>query len=323
MPTLVLHTSGDPQLLQEVAAGLTAQRRPLRRQGIGLRFRGTEAPARQWQRLAAAFDADRQPPWQQALRWQRHWPRDTWLCSPLFHRGVLREARFNHWREWLERHDLQLIMAVHLRSPQQQSWQRFVRQTLRLKRDQPAKPDEQRHQRWHYNALYNGLIETAGVRGARFLLHTATPPAGMPPSAAAALDQTCWPTTEGSDSASDLRAFALSLALLQQMPDPGIQKRGRRRLRAAIRATAASAPAVRLPDAQQLALAGGWHPPDDVSLEADLQRFASRVWGSDWPETLSSTPAVTSTQLMLGADLQELQRQLSALAAQLLQTSSS
>lgn len=295
MPQLVLHTGGNRQLLFALASGLLEQRRTLRREGIGLRFRGWAPPRRQWQRLAKALAGNQQATWLQALRWQRHGPRDTWLCSPGFERGLLKEARFNRWRDWLESHDLQLRVVVHLLPPQQQSWQTCMERILQLKpiKTKSSGPDHPPEQEALYNAYYDGLIETAGVCGVRFVLHhwPAPPhwdqllesPGGM----AATLDQPLWPSRTWGHG-PDPRVLALSLAVQQQLRASGTAGTGKRQLRAAIRNAAQSLPELTLADAQQLAREAGWTPPQGAELNADLERFASRVWGRPWPSPAPS-----------------------------------
>lgn len=318
MPQLVLHTGGNAALLNGLATSLLEQRGLLRQQDIGLRFRGWQAPQQQWRQLASAMATRQHEPWRQALRWQQQWCRDVWLCSGGFHRCVLRESRLNHWRDWLEGQGLSLIVVVHLVAPRQESWQRFVAQTLRLKRarrqPQPAK------EALLPNELYNALIETAGVRGARFVLHSGPGPTDWPAlltpqdDIRSALERPCWPQAHAP---TDWRAFALSLRLLQLQPTGLSQGGSRRRWRRAIGAAAATLPPLHQAQAQQLALEGGWQPPAGAELQNSLQRFASRVWGCPWPEETSADQpqGPNSGQHALA----EHRRQIDATAAQLLQ----
>lgn len=308
MQTLVLHTSGDGALLRGVAQDLLGQRRWLRRQGIGLRFPGLASPRQQWDTLAAAMTGQDQETWLAAMRWRRRWPRDTWLCAKGFHGPVLREKPLNRWRDWLESQQLRLVVAVHLRSPRQQSWQRFVAHTLRL--EGPVRGDDGLDSAWLDNDSYNTLIETAGVRGCRFLLHPQEPHSvGLADAGAALLEQPCWPSTA---AAADLRAFALSLTVLHQHPQP-LAEPQRHHLSRAVAVAARQLPPLNVAAAQELAAAAGWHPPDAPNLQQQLERFARRVWGTAWPE--SAAPA--------SGNLGAYQRALAAAADQLFEAGTS
>lgn len=321
MPQLVLHTGGHSRLLAQLGSGLLEQRRLLRREGIGLRFRGIASPRKQWDQLAAAMGRSQHEPWQRALRWQRRWPRDTWLCSALFHRCLLRDRRFNHWRDWLEAQDLELRVVVHLLHPEEQSWQAFVERILQLKKTPPgasADADPRGAQVLLYNDLYNELIEAAGVCGARFVLHDQPrqPDWGrlLPPhgSMASTLDQPFWPSQAVKES-PDPRLFALSLVVQQNLRNAAGGKPGKRLLRAAIATAAQQLPPLNQAEAKQMAREAGWSPPEGASLEEGLQRFASRVWGRSWP-----APHPGNAEDTPGSDLPERRNAIAAAAAQLL-----
>ena len=315
MQTLVLHTSADKALLERLSEGLLMQRSQLRRQGIGLHFAGLSRPLQQWEDLADAMADQNQQAWLTAMRWQRRWPRDIWLCSKGFHRYMLRDKCLNRWRDWLESQQLELVVAVHLLQPREQSWQRFVAQTLRL--EGQAAEDCEIDQSWFYNRFYNSLIETAGVRGSRFILHNHASLGEPPAEGAGLLDWSCWPVNRNG-SAADLRLFALCLALAQQLRQPPNQAE-LQRLRRKMRIMATQLPPLNLSEAQALALKAGWKPPGNPVLSEDLRLFARRVWGTAWPEAVAAepTPGESSWEQARNGKI------LAAAAHQLLQLSSS
>lgn len=315
MQTLVLHTSADKALLGDLGDGLLRQRSQLRRQGIGLHFAGLSRPRQQWEDLAEAMADQNRQAWLTAMRWQRSCPRDIWLCAKGFHRCMLRDKCLNRWRDWLESQQLELVVAVHLLQPREQSWQRFVAQTLRL--EAQAAEDGEVDQPWFYNRAYNSLIETAGVRGSRFLLHSQASLGEPPAEGAGLLDCSCWPVNRSGYSA-DLRLFALSLALVQQLRQPPNQA-GLQRLRRKMATMATQLPPVKLPEAQALALKAGWKPPGSPVLSEDLRLFARRVWGTAWPEATSTEPITGDSSWEQAGN----GKSLAAAAHQLLQLSSS
>ena len=315
MQTLVLHTSADKALLEGLSEGLLMQRSQLRRQGIGLHFAGLNRPRQQWEDLAEAMADQNQQAWLTAMSWQRRWPRDIWLCAKGFHRSLLRDKCLNRWRDWLESQQLELVVAVHLLQPREQSWQRFVAKTLRL--EGQAAEDGEIDQSWFYNRVYNSLIETAGVRGSRFLLHSQASLTKPPAEGAGLLDWSGWPVNR-TGSGADLRLFALSLALAQQLRQPPNQTE-LQRLRRQMRVMATQLPPVNLSEAQALALKAGWKPPGAPGLSEDLRLFARRVWGTAWPEAVAAepTPGESSWEQASNGKI------LAAAAHQLLQLSSS
>jgi hypothetical protein len=324
-PNLVLHTSGDGPLLRTVAQDLLLQRRELRQQGIGLRFPGLVGPRRQWQELARAMANQQQQPWEKAMRWRQRWPRHTWLCDKGFHQVLLREKALNRWRDWFDRQQLCLIVVVHLLPPRQQSWQRLMRDTLQF--TGPISAGEPNHADLLYNDVYNTLIETAGVRGSRFLLHTqahedALPGPTAPPSGDP-LDRPCWPSRHSGHEQPDLRAFALSLVLTQHLSQP-LQPTERARLRRAVRKAVNQLQPVTLAQAEQLAMEAGWRPPEGAALSEHLERFALRVWGTTWPEPLpgSEPSSAAGADRPAGADLHGQRLALETTARQLLERTS-
>jgi len=328
MQTLVLHTSSNGPLLHDLAGALLLQRRQLRQRGIGLRFPGPTAPRQQWESLASAMAAGNEQAWLAALRWRRLRPRDTWLCAKGFHRIVVRERSLNRWRDWLEKEQLALVVAMHLLPPRQQSWRRFVESTLRL--EPPTAGDGDVDPACLYNDVYDTLIETAGVRGSRFLLHGG-PASGGPESGEPAmcgpdlLEGPCWPG-QGGGTPADLRAFGLSLALTRQLQQP-LEQAQRQRLQRAVRAAAAQLPPLGQAQAEALAAEAGWRPPEGAALSSNLERFARRVWGTTWPLPAGQGGAGATAQGdPSGAVLElagELGRDLAVVARQLLEHTSS
>ena len=211
--------------------------------------------------------------------------------------------------------DLADAMADQNQQAWEQSWQRFVAQTLRL--EGQAAEDCEIDQSWFYNRFYNSLIETAGVRGSRFILHNHASLGEPPAEGAGLLDWSCWPVNRNG-SAADLRLFALSLALAQQLRQPPNQTE-LQRLRRKMRVMATQLPPVNLSEAQALALKAGWKPPGAPGLSEDLRLFARRVWGTAWPEAVAAepTPGESSWEQASNGKI------LAAAAHQLLQLSSS
>ena len=325
MHTLVLHTSGDEPLLRGLGHGLLKQRLQLRQRRIGLRFPGFSSPQHQWRLLAGAMANQQKHAWLEAMRWRRFIPRDTWLCSYVFHNCLLRERNLSDWRDWLESQQLNLIVVVHLLPPRERSWMQFVRQIMEL--SATAQPSQQDHSVFLCNDFYNTLIETTGVRGSRFVLHTQSCEAREETSwpgllvsgdgLAGPLERPHWPR-QGRLGSQDLRPFALSLALTQYLSQPLLAKE-RERLLQAVKTSAAKLQHVSLAEAQALATQAGWLAPDGPELHENLELFARRVWGSTWPwEVHEPGEAIPAD-----GDLSRHQTVLDAVARELLERTSS
>jgi hypothetical protein len=289
MQDLVLHTSLDTTLLRSVASGLLLQRQQLRRQGIGLRFTGFSSPKQQWEWLASAMTNKQKQAWLQAMWCWRFQPRDTWLCSENFHQSLLNKRTLIYWRDWFDSQKLRMIAVVHLLPPQQQSWRWFTRNILSLKHKDSF--NRQTEEALFYNKFYNRLIEAAGVRGIRFVLHTQVEAVNQrapwsvllddSASIASIVDQQFWPTQECEENL-DLRAFVLSLELMQSLRQP-VQDKDRSWWCKRVKAAAKLMEPISLAEAQQLASEAGWFRPKKPELSEDLEYFAQRVWGSPWP----------------------------------------